>query len=126
MRAAGERWFLLNASPDIHRQLACLPGSLPGGIRHVPVEGIIATDAELDHTLGIVLLREARRLQLYATASVQSILETDSRVLPVTRAFADITLRDLPLDRQVPLTGRDGQPVGITVQAFPVPAGPPR
>ena len=26
----------------------------------MPVEGIVLTDAELDHTLGIVLLREAR------------------------------------------------------------------
>jgi pyrroloquinoline quinone biosynthesis protein B len=122
----GERWFLLNASPDIHRQLACLPGPLPSGIRHVPVEGIIATDAELDHTLGIVLLREARRLQLYATTEIRSILEADSRLLPVARAFAEVTVTDLPLDRRVPLTYPDGESAGITVQAFAVPAGPPR
>ena len=122
----GERWFLLNASPDVHRQLACLPGSLPAGIRNVAVEGIIATDAELDHTLGIVLLREARRLHLYTTTAVRSILETDSRLLPVTRAFADVTVTDLPLDSQVPLTYRNGEPSGIMVQAFTVPAGPPR
>ena len=66
----GERWFLLNASPDVREQLDCLPGPIPTGIRHVPVEGIVATDAELDHTLGIVLLREARHLQLYATPAV--------------------------------------------------------
>ena len=124
--ADGERWFLLNASPDVHRQLACLPGALPTGIRHVAVEGIVVTDAELDHTLGIVLLREARRLHIYSTAAVRSILETDSRLLPVTGAFADVTVTELPLDGQVPLTYRDGEPSGIVVQAFPVPAGPPR
>jgi pyrroloquinoline quinone biosynthesis protein B len=122
----GERWFLLNASPDVHRQLVCLPGPLPTGVRHAPVEGIVLTDAELDHTLGIVLLREARRLQLFATPAVQSILERDSRLLPVTRAFADLTVRSTPLETQVPLVYRGGEPAEITVQAFGVPAGPPR
>ncbi len=58
--ADGERWFLLNASPDVHAQLGRLPPRVPGGIRHAPVEGVVFTDAELDHTLGLVLLREAR------------------------------------------------------------------
>jgi pyrroloquinoline quinone biosynthesis protein B len=122
----GERWFLLNASPDVHRQLACLPGPLPSGIRHAPVEGVITTDAELDHTLGIVLLREARQLQVYATAAVQSILESDSRLLPVTRAFADVAVNELTLERRAPLLYRDREPSGLTVHAFAVPAGPPR
>ena len=122
----GERWFLLNASPDVHRQLACLPGPLPTGTRQVPIEGIVATDAELDHTLGIVLLREARRLQLYATAAVRSILEHDSRLLPVTGAFADVAVTDLPLESRVPLVYHDGESAGLSVQSFMVPAGPPR
>src|SRR5512132_3235139 len=65
--ADGERWFLLNASPDIHAQLTRLPRKTPGGMRHTPVEGVVLTDAELDHTLGLVLLREARYLQVAAT-----------------------------------------------------------
>src|SRR5215470_8383563 len=56
--ADGERWFLLNASPDVRDQLARLSLPVPASIRHVPVEGIVLTDAELDHTLGLVLLRE--------------------------------------------------------------------
>ena len=82
--ADGQRWFLLNASPDVHAQLAGLPLAEPAGMRHAPVEGVVLTDAELDHTLGVVLLREGRHLQLYATAAVQRILEHDSRILPVT------------------------------------------
>jgi pyrroloquinoline quinone biosynthesis protein B len=124
--ADGERWFLLNASPDIREQLACLPGTLPAGVRHVPVEGIVTTDAELDHTFGIVLLREARRLQLYTTAAVRSILERDSRILPVTRAFADIESADMALEERVPLRYRTNEPSGISIQPFAVPAGPPR
>ena len=59
-------------------------------MRHAPVEGVVLTDAELDHTLGLVLLREAGYLQVHATPAVQQILERDSRILPVTRAFAEV------------------------------------
>jgi pyrroloquinoline quinone biosynthesis protein B len=122
----GERWFLLNASPDVRDQLDCLPGPIPMGVRHAAVEGIVLTDAELDHTLGIVLLREARHLQLYATPAVRAILEQDSRLLPVTQAFARVEVAELGLELPLPLRYRDGEPSGVTVQAFQVPAGPPR
>ena len=122
----GKRWFLLNASPDVREQLDCLPGPIPTGIRHVPVEGIVATDAELDHTLGIVLLREARHLQLYATHAVRRILERDSRILPVTQAFAQVQVTEMGLEETVPLCYRDGSESTISILPFEVPAGPPR
>jgi pyrroloquinoline quinone biosynthesis protein B len=124
--ADGERWFLLNASPDVRAQLACLPGLRPAGLRHVPVEGIVITDAELDHTLGIVLLREARSLQLYLTGAVQSILQEDSRLLPVTRAFAEVNVTPLTLGKRTPLQYRDGKTCRLWVEPIEVPAGPPR
>lgn len=92
----------------------------------MPIEGVIATDAELDHTLGIVLLREARSLQLYLTPAVRSILERDSRLVPVTRAFAELAVTEMSLDQRIPLRYRDGGRSGITVEPFAVPAGPPR
>ena len=122
----GERWFLLNASPDVREQLDCLPGPIPVTVRHAPVEGIVTTDAELDHTLGIVLLREARFLQVYATPAVRTILEQDSRILPMAQAFARVELTELLPERPVPLQYRDGAASGIQVQAVSVPAGPPR
>jgi pyrroloquinoline quinone biosynthesis protein B len=124
--ADGRRWFLLNASPDVHAQLARIPGPEPRGMRHVPIEGVVLTDAELDHTLGIVLLREGRFLQLYATPAAQSVIERDSSVLPVTRAFAEVRVEPLAIGGSTALGYRDGCPAGLTVTAFPVPAGPPR
>ncbi len=124
--ADGARWFLLNASPDVHRQIAALTAQPPAGPRHVPVEGIVTTDAELDHTLGIALLREGRRLQLWATCATLSTLEHDSRLLPVTRAFADLRTTELPLGAALPLRYHDGADSGLSVEAFAVPAGPPR
>jgi pyrroloquinoline quinone biosynthesis protein B len=122
----GERWFLLNASPDVREQVDCLPGPIPRGVRHAAVEGIVATDAELDHTLGIVLLREARYLQLYATRAVKAILEQDSRILPVTQAFARVEVTEIMLDEAIPLRYRDGDATSITLEPFRVSAGPPR
>jgi pyrroloquinoline quinone biosynthesis protein B len=124
--ADGARWFLLNASPDVREQVGRLPVPAPTAVRHVPVEGIVLTDAELDHTVGIVLLREARRLQLAATDAVRGVLEDDSRILAVTRAFAEVIVAELVPDRPLGLCYRDGSPSGLRVTCFPVPAGPPR
>lgn len=125
--ADGSRWFLLNASPDVREQLARLPVAAPEGPRHSPVAAVVVTDAELDHTLGIVLLREGRRLRLYLTCAVRQVLERDSNILPVTRAFADVEIVELPaLGGPVPLTYPAGGPSGLTLETFPVPAGPPR
>jgi pyrroloquinoline quinone biosynthesis protein B len=124
--ADGERWFLLNASPDIRAQLSCLPGMKPQGVRHVPIQGIVTTDAELDHSLGIVLLREARWLQLYSTPAVHSILQHESPLLSLTRAFAEVEVTEMSTEIQLPLRYRGGESSGITVEPFTVPAGPPR
>jgi pyrroloquinoline quinone biosynthesis protein B len=124
--ADGERWFLLNASPDVRDQLGRLAVPAPEGVRHVPVEGVVLTDAELDHTLGIVLLREARRLQIAATDAVRRVIEEDSRLLPVTRAFAEVSVTELLPDRPTDLCYRDGMGSKLRVTCFPVPAGPPR
>lgn len=122
----GKRWFLLNASPDVHRQLTHLNGFAPEGMRYVPIEGIVPTDAELDHTLGVALLREARQLQLYATSAVLEVLKEDSRLLPVTQAFAQVQITELPLEQRVSLRYRDGSEAGISLTAFPVQGDPPR
>lgn len=122
----GKRWFLLNASPDVRLQLGLLNGQAPAGIRHVPVEGVLVTDAELDHTLGLALLREARQLRLYATDAVLGVLREDSRLLPVTEAFSEVTVTRLSLDTEVPLLYRDGTPSGLEATAFSVAGDPPR
>jgi pyrroloquinoline quinone biosynthesis protein B len=123
----GCRWFLLNASPDVREQLRWVrTRDIPVTVRHNPIEGVLVTDAEIDHTLGIVLLREARHLPVYATSAVRSILDRDSRVLPTTRAFGNVPVTELTLNTPAPLRYRDGSPSGLMVEAFSVPAGPPR
>jgi pyrroloquinoline quinone biosynthesis protein B len=47
-------------------------------------------------------------------------------LLPTTRAFADVSVTDLPCGEPVELRRRDGAASGLTVEAFPVPGDPPR
>jgi pyrroloquinoline quinone biosynthesis protein B len=57
---------------------------------------------------------------------VRLILEQDSRILPVTQAFARVDVHEMPLGAPVPLQYRSGDNSGLTAEAFEVPAGPPR
>lgn len=124
--ADGERWFLGNASPDVREQIARLPHAKVTGVRHVPVEGIVLTDAELDHTLGVTLLREGRLLQIMATSAVVHTIAEDSRVLPVTQAFAAVNVVEIDLGDVVPLDYRDGSASGLTLEMKAVRGDPPR
>jgi pyrroloquinoline quinone biosynthesis protein B len=86
----------------------------------------VVTDAELDHTVGILLLREGRHLRVYATPAVSGILNHDSRIIPVTRAFAEVEVTEIRPGQATPLMYRTGEVSGIAVEPFRVPAGPPR
>src|SRR5688572_10258931 len=70
------RWFLVNASPDVHAQIesfpALHPSAAPDGGRVVPLQAVLLTDAELDHTLGLLLLREGRNMVLHATEATRN------------------------------------------------------
>src|SRR5689334_21455094 len=76
LSADGRNWFLLNASPDIRMQIEKFPPLQPSGaaIRNSPVEGILLTNADLDHTLGLLLLREGEKLRVHATPQVRQAL----------------------------------------------------
>lgn len=124
--ADGARWFLGNASPDVREQIAQLPHAEVKGVRHVPVEGIVLTDAELDHTLGIALLREGRLLQIVATAAVMHTIADDSRILPVTESFAAVQTIEVGLGDPVSLDYRDGSASGLTIEMKAVRGDPPR
>ena len=58
--ADGERWFLINASPDLRAQIEAAPGLRPkaGGGRNSGIAGVMITNPDLDHILGLPLLRE--------------------------------------------------------------------
>lgn len=91
----GISWFLLNASPDLRSQIEANnflhPKALPTGasVRHSPIAGVVETSADLDQSLGILLLRELQPIQIYATASVRKILREDNSMFAMLDRAAD-------------------------------------
>jgi pyrroloquinoline quinone biosynthesis protein B len=74
-------WFLLGASPDLRGQIEATPELHPReGLRQSPIAGVVLANADIDHALGLLLLRELQPLRVYATASVRKILEEDNSV----------------------------------------------
>ena len=81
LTADGDAWFLINASPDLREQLNRTPEVRPDsskGLRNTPVEGVILTSADLDHVLGLLLMREFTPVRVYASSAVRSILQSNS------------------------------------------------
>src|SRR5260370_15263572 len=72
---ARRRWYLVNASPDVRAQILGAPELAPGpGLRETPVSGVLLTDGELDHTIGLLMLREGSRLDVYGPGPVLDAL----------------------------------------------------
>lgn len=73
--ADGARWSLLNASPDVRTQLAAAPALHPRpGTRDVPLDAVLLTNADLDHALGLLVLREALPHRILSTPWVRRAL----------------------------------------------------
>jgi pyrroloquinoline quinone biosynthesis protein B len=86
----GRAWFLLGASPDLRAQIEATPELHPRqGTRHSPIAGIALANADLDHVLGLLLLRELQPLGIYSTASVRSILREDNSMFGMLHRIPD-------------------------------------
>jgi len=63
----GERWTLLNASPDLRAQLAATPALHPRTLRGSPIAAVVLTGGEIDQTAGLLNLRERQPFELIGT-----------------------------------------------------------
>jgi len=70
----GGLWYLVNASPDLGAQMNASPALHPGEKRESKIAGVLLTNADLDHVLGLALLREGPRLSIHATQAVRESL----------------------------------------------------
>ena len=118
--AGDGRWFLLNASPDLRKQIDDTPELHPAdGRRHSPIAGVVLTNADVDHIAGLLNLRESQPLAIYATARVHEVLKSNTVYDVLNPAYVE--RRPLVLGEETRLAGRDGGPGGIAVEAFAVP-----
>ena len=120
--ADGQRWVLLNASPDLPAQLRAAPALNPdisGPARNSPVHAVVISGGDIDCIAGLLSLREGQPFTLYADPFVQRIIDNSEVFSVLNRSF----VRCEPLNAQGETELRDAQnqPLGLWVEAFPVP-----
>jgi pyrroloquinoline quinone biosynthesis protein B len=108
-------WFLLNASPDIRGQIEAFPALHPRAGRDTPLRAVLLTDAELDHTLGLLLLREAQALEVHATPAVYETLRDGTALLATLERYCRVDWHPVTPGVDVSL----GE--GLSYRAFDVP-----
>ncbi len=122
IRGADGPWFLANASPDLRQQLEGLAADGARGIRIAPVAGVLLTDAEIDHTAGLVLLRESSTaIRVYGSEQVRRALTEGYPVLPILAGYCGVEWRTLEPERSVDLDGSS-----LEVEAFAAGGDAPR
>ncbi|WP_380286374.1 pyrroloquinoline quinone biosynthesis protein PqqB [Kitasatospora purpeofusca] len=104
--ADGAAWYLVNASPDLRSQLLAAPElAPPPGTRATPLRGVLLTSGELDHTLGLVTLREAAELSVHATAPVRAALHEAFPVGPLLAPYTKARWHTVTAGQPVELAG---------------------
>jgi pyrroloquinoline quinone biosynthesis protein B len=86
-------WFLVGASPDLRSQIEASPELHPRkGLRQSPIAGAVLANADIDHVLGLLLMRELQPLRVHATESIRRILcEDNSMFAMLQRIPAQVT-----------------------------------
>ncbi|WP_462382026.1 pyrroloquinoline quinone biosynthesis protein PqqB [Pseudomonas sp. Marseille-QA0892] len=73
----GVDWILCNASPDIRAQLESFPTLQPArALRDTAIRGIVLMDSQIDHTTGLLTLREGCPHEVWCTDMVHQDLTT--------------------------------------------------
>ncbi|MGJ5893597.1 pyrroloquinoline quinone biosynthesis protein PqqB [Streptomyces niveiscabiei] len=99
------RIYLVNATPDIGEQIERCGWLRPDG-RRTPLAGVILTDAELDHTLGLARLREADELEIMATDAVRKAVGEGLRLEETLAPYVRLRWRDVDGASLVPVSGK--------------------
>jgi pyrroloquinoline quinone biosynthesis protein B len=98
----GMDWVLINASPDILRQLALAPALQPArAIRDSGICAVLLMDAQIDHVTGLLMLRErSSPLPLYATEQVFADISTGLPIASVLGHYCGVERHTIAPDGQ--------------------------
>ncbi len=94
----GRNWVLFNASPDIRAQLESFPDIQPArNTRDTGIVAVVLMDSQIDHTTGLLILREGNPLRIYCTDMVYEDLTTGFPVLRMLEHYCGIERHPVPL-----------------------------
>ncbi len=93
-------WVLVNASPDILTQLKQFPEAQPArAIRDTGIRSIVLIDSQIDHTTGLLMLRESKeKLRIYCTDAVYEDLTTVNPILNVLSHYCGVDWQPIRFD----------------------------
>ena len=94
----GVNWVLCNTSPDIRAQLQSFAPMQPGrALRDTGISAIILMDSQIDHTTGLLSLRDGAPIHLYATPAVFEELTHTLPVLPLLQHYCSVHWHVIPV-----------------------------
>jgi pyrroloquinoline quinone biosynthesis protein B len=115
-------WFLVNASPDARQQLEALAPGQADGVRAPPIAGVLLTDAEIDHTAGLLLLRESQSpVRVFGHEAVERALRGGFPALAILERYSGVEWQTLEPGTATPLEGSS-----LVVEPFEVGGDAPR
>ncbi len=99
--ADGKDWILFNTSPDIKKQLDDFPALQPAReVRDTAITAIVITDAQIDHSTGMLTLREHNKpWEVYTTKAVYEDLTTGFPVFNILGHFRGINHHEIATDQ---------------------------
>lgn len=118
VEGADGRWALLNASPDLRSQIIATPDLHPRqGPRQSPISDVVLTNADIDHVMGLVHLRERQPLKVHAAAPILAAIAAN----PVFRVLSGESVSFVVIEPDTPfhIAG------DVEVRAFAVPGKSP-
>jgi len=118
--ADDKSWFLLGASPDLRAQIEATPELHPReGVRQSPIAGAVLCNADVDHTLGLLLLRELQPLRVHATAPIRRILTEDNSMFAMLQRVPNqVTWTDFSPGTIFPLLNPASEDSGLRCRAL--------
>jgi pyrroloquinoline quinone biosynthesis protein B len=95
----GVDWVLFNASPDVLAQIKTFPALQPGrAIRDTGIRAIVLVDGQIDHTTGLLMLREGKPLEIWCTDMVYEDLTTGNPLFQILEHYCGVQRRRLPIE----------------------------
>ena len=93
-------WVLFNASPDLLSQVRAFPGLQPARTaRDTAICAVLLIDSQIDHTTGLLMLREHRQpLQIYCTDMVREDLTTGNPLFNILKHYCGVNWHAISLD----------------------------
>jgi pyrroloquinoline quinone biosynthesis protein B len=121
----GVNWVLFNASPDLLTQYQRFPALQPGrNLRDTAIRSIVLMDAQIDHTTGLLMLREGKPLEIYCTEMAREDLTTGNPLFNILGHYCGVNWHRVPAEAGEPFSVIGAESLSFTAVALKSKAPP--